>query len=107
MALLFPQHFGRCIRLLPVFLSLLSLSVPINSQPLQQGGELLQMTVQQYCIACHNDALQSGDLSFQTTDFSQIIRGHGDTPERLLAQLRSGRMPPADMPRPDSKTYAS
>ena len=107
MALLFPQHFGRCIRLLPVFLSLLSLSVPINSQPLQQGGELLQMTVQQYCIACHNDTLQSGNLSFQTTDFSQIIRGHGDTPERLLAQLRSGRMPPADMPRPDSKTYAS
>ena len=73
MALLFLQHFGRCIRLLLVFLSLLSLSNPIHSQSLQQSGELLQATVQQYCIACHNDTLQSGNLSFQTTDFTQII----------------------------------
>ena len=66
----------------------------------------MQATLQQFCIACHNDSLQSGDLSFQKIDLTQVS-GHGAIPERLLAQLRSGRMPPVGMPRPDHNTYTS
>ena len=66
----------------------------------------MQATLQQFCIACHNDSLQSGDLSFQKIDLTQVS-GHGAVPERLLAQLRSGRMPPVGMPRPDHDTYTN
>ena len=66
----------------------------------------MQATLQQFCIACHNDSLQSGNLSFQKIDLTQVS-GYGAIPERLLAQLRSGRMPPVGMPRPDHNTYTS
>ena len=102
----FQQLFDRRIVTLPAIFSLLLLSHPLYSQSLQSGGELMQATLQQFCIACHNDSLQSGDLSFQKIDLTQVS-GHGAIPERLLAQLRSGRMPPVGMPRPDHNTYTS
>ena len=102
----FQQLFDRRIVPLPAIFSLLLLSHPLYSQSLQSGGELMQATLQQFCIACHNDSLQSGDLSFQKIDLTQVS-GHGAVPERLLAQLRSGRMPPVGMPRPDHDTYTS
>ena len=102
----FQQLFDRRIVTLPAIFSLLLLSHPLYSQSLQSGGELMQATLQQFCIACHNDSLQSGNLSFQKIDLTQVS-GHGAIPERLLAQLRSGRMPPVGMPRPDHNTYTS
>ncbi len=102
----FQQLFDRRIVPLPAIFSLLLLSHPLYSQSLQSGGELMQATLQQFCIACHNDSLQSGDLSFQKIDLTQVS-GHGAVPERLLAQLRSGRMPPVGMPRPDHDTYTN
>ena len=102
----FQQLFDRRIVPLPAIFSLLLLSHPLYSQSLQSGGELMQATLQQFCIACHNDSLQSGNLSFQKIDLTQVS-GHGAIPERLLAQLRSGRMPPVGMPRPDHNTYTS
>ncbi len=102
----FQQMFDRRILPIPAVVFLLVLSHPLYAQAPQHGGELLQATLQQYCIACHNDSLQSGDLSFQKIDLTQVS-GHGAIPERLLAQLRSGRMPPAGMPRPDHATYTS
>ena len=102
----FQQLCDRRIVPLPAIFSLLLLSHPLYSQSLQSGGELMQATLQQFCIACHNDSLQSGDLSFQKIDLTQVS-GHGAVPERLLAQLRSGRMPPVGMPRPDHDTYTS
>ena len=102
----FQQLFDRRIVPLPAIFSLLLLSHPLYSQSLQSGGELMQATLQQFCIACHNDSLQSGNLSFQKIDLTQVS-GHGAVPERLLAQLRSGRMPPVGMPRPDHDTYTS
>ena len=102
----FQQLFDRRIVTLPAIFSLLLLSHPLYSQSLQSGGELMQATLQQFCIACHNDSLQSGNLSFQKIDLTQVS-GHGAVPERLLAQLRSGRMPPVGMPRPDHDTYTN
>ncbi len=74
-----------------------------NAQP-GPGAELLQATLNQYCLACHNESLQSAGLSFQNIDLSRVGE-HGAIPERVLAQLRSRRMPPVEMPRPDEETY--
>ncbi|MDE0731597.1 MAG: DUF1592 domain-containing protein [Gammaproteobacteria bacterium] len=70
----------------------------------EASGELLQATLNQYCIACHNDALSQANLSFQNIDITQVGE-HGSVPERILAQLRTRRMPPVEMPRPSEAVY--
>ena len=59
-----------------------------------------------YCVACHNDRLRSGGLSFETDGFRQVGR---DTEgwERVIRKLRSATMPPAGRPRPEPARYAS
>ena len=70
----------------------------------QSSAELLNSTINQYCLACHNDALSNANVSFQNIDLSDI-RSHGGLPERVLSQLRNRRMPPMEMPRPDDEVY--
>ena len=67
---------------------LFSASFPISAQAQSlAGAELLQQTLGQYCIACHNDSLRSGELSLQNLDLSQLGE-HAAIPEKVLAQLR-------------------
>ncbi|MCH2324551.1 MAG: DUF1587 domain-containing protein, partial [Pseudomonadales bacterium] len=70
----------------------------------QSGAELLNATLNQYCLACHNDALSNADISFQNIDISELS-AHGGLPERLLSQLRNRRMPPMEMPKPPEEVY--
>ena len=79
------------------------LTVIAQTQP-AAAAELLQATLGQYCVTCHNQQLRSGDLSFQNLDLSRVGE-HGALPERVLRQLRSRRMPPVGMPRPPDATY--
>ena len=52
-----------------------------------------------YCLACHNDRLQTAGLSLQGRDIGDV----GKDPavwEKVLGKLRTGGMPPPDRPRP-------
>ncbi len=63
--------------------------------------DLLQATVDRYCLACHNDRTRTAGLT---------LAGLGDAPvgeqapvlERVLHKLRAGEMPPAGRPAPDA-----
>jgi hypothetical protein len=79
-------------------------SIAALAQPQSADAELLQATINQYCLACHNDQLQNAGVSFQGVDLYRVDE-HGGLPERVLAQLRSRRMPPVEMPRPEEQTY--
>ena len=70
----------------------------------QSGAELLNTTINQYCLACHNDALSTANVSFQNIDLSDVST-HGALPEKVLSQLRNRRMPPMEMPKPADDTY--
>ncbi len=70
----------------------------------QSGAELLNATLNQYCLACHNDVLSNADISFQNVDLSDLS-AHGGLPERMLSQLRNRRMPPMEMPKPSEEVY--
>ena len=70
----------------------------------QSGAELLNATLNQYCLACHNDALSTANVSFQNIDLSDVST-HGALPEKVLSQLRNRRMPPMEMPKPTEDTY--
>ena len=64
------------------------------------GRDLLEATVDRYCLACHNDRTRTAGLT---------LAGVGDAPmgeqapvlEKVLHKLRAGEMPPAGRPTPD------
>ena len=70
----------------------------------QPSADLLDRTINQYCLACHNDALSTADISFQNITLSNL-GAHGGLPEKVLSQLRNRRMPPMEMPRPTDDVY--
>ena len=55
----------------------------------------------QYCVACHNQRLKSGNLALDTPDVAKA----GTEPEvweRVIRKLRLNAMPPPGRPRPDA-----
>lgn len=72
----------------------------------QQDTEYYQNTINQYCVGCHNDVLNTAGLSLQHVD-SQNIGSDGEVWEKVLRKLRAKAMPPSGMPRPDNATYES
>ena len=70
----------------------------------QSAGDLLNTTINQYCLACHNDSLSTADVSFQNLDLSEVSN-HGALQEKVLSQLRNRRMPPMEMPKPSEAVY--
>jgi len=58
----------------------------------------------QYCLACHNDALATSGLSLQNIDFKNINK-NAEIFEKVVKKLRAHMMPPSGMPRPDFETY--
>jgi len=61
-------------------------------------------TLDQYCVACHNDTLLTAGMSLQYIDVKSI-GDNADTWEKILRKLKVRSMPPAGMPRPDIATY--
>ncbi|MDH3532928.1 MAG: DUF1592 domain-containing protein [Gammaproteobacteria bacterium] len=63
-------------------------------------------TLNQYCITCHNDALQTAGLSLQRMKAADV-GASAATWEKVLRKLRARAMPPNGVPRPADTTYAS
>jgi hypothetical protein len=59
--------------------------------------------VKQYCYDCHNRDDRAGDRAFDTMSADRIA-ADAETWEAAIRKLRSGLMPPAGGPRPDSET---
>ena len=57
-----------------------------------------------YCVACHSDRLQTGGLSLETVDLTDVA-GDAALWEKVVAKLRAGAMPPQPRPRPAPAAY--
>jgi hypothetical protein len=66
----------------------------------------LTTVVGQYCVACHNDALLTGNLTLQQFDVARAAES-AETSERMIRKLRAGMMPPPGMPRPAGDTLVA
>ena len=66
-------------------------------------AEEFTVMVQRYCMACHNDALLTGNLSLMGFEVEKAPE-MAETAERMIRKLRAGMMPPAGMPRPGGDT---
>ncbi len=62
--------------------------------------------VKKYCVVCHNDKLSNGGLSFKGLDFADLQK-NGSVLERMARKVKSGEMPPVDMPRPAEAVLGS
>ena len=57
-----------------------------------------------YCVACHSDRLETGGLSLETVDLTDVA-GDAALWEKVVAKLRAGAMPPQPRPRPAPAAY--
>jgi hypothetical protein len=57
-----------------------------------------------YCVTCHNDRLETANLSLQGLDLTKVA-DRAELWERVIHKLRAGAMPPPDMPRPPLVDY--
>ena len=62
-------------------------------------SQILDNTLQQYCVVCHNETLRTADFSLEGVTASELSR-HTSALEKVLRRLASGEMPPTGMPRP-------
>ncbi|MGI8785683.1 MAG: DUF1592 domain-containing protein [Acidobacteriota bacterium] len=58
----------------------------------------------QYCVSCHNDSQKTAGLAFDTLAAHPVDR-HPEAWEKTVRKLRARQMPPAEVPRPDERTY--
>ena len=58
----------------------------------------------QYCVTCHNERLQTGGLGLDTLDMKQIVE-RAEVWEKVVQKLRAESMPPPGRRRPDKGTY--
>ena len=54
----------------------------------------------QYCITCHNERLQTGGLALDTLSRNRI-ENNAETWEKVVRKVRAGLMPPAGAKRPE------
>ena len=66
--------------------------------------ELLQATLDRYCLTCHSERLQTADLSLEGLDLSRTGE-HAEVWEKVVRKLRTRSMPPVGRQRPEDATY--
>ena len=75
------------------------------AQGTDQEAEAQRALLDRYCVTCHNDRLETGNLSLEGVDVA-----HPETDpalwEAVLRKLRAGAMPPQPRPRPGAASYA-
>jgi hypothetical protein len=64
------------------------------------------MVLNNYCVGCHNERVRTAELLLDKADVENISK-EPEIWEKVVKKLRTGAMPPADMPRPDEATYDS
>src|SRR5436190_20547828 len=62
--------------------------------------------VTKYCVTCHNDRRETGNLSLEKVDLRQV-GANAEVLEKMLRKLRTDAMPPLGAPRPDKATVQS
>jgi len=63
------------------------------------AAESSRRLLDRYCVACHNDRLETAGLSLQEIDVLHVAEG-AETWEKVVRKLRTGTMPPSNRPQP-------
>ena len=77
------------------------LAAPSAAAPAASSARAL---LDQYCVRCHNDRLQTAGVALDAADVEQVARDAALW-ERAVRKLRARAMPPAGSPRPAEAAY--
>ncbi len=76
------------------------------TSPVASTAPLPAEIIDAYCVFCHNQELLTGGLTLDGID----LEGVGQDPEvweKVWHMVRTGQMPPPEMPRPDKETLSA
>jgi len=62
------------------------------------------VTIQKYCVTCHNDRLKTAGLTLATLDVAHPS-AQSEVWEKVIRKLRTRAMPPPNVPHPNEQTY--
>ena len=71
---------------------------PASAAPL--SAESTTALIEDYCLACHNDAAKTGGLTLESFDAARPEQ-NAAVAEKMIRKLRTGMMPPSFAMRPD------
>jgi hypothetical protein len=74
--------------------------------PARAQTEANQALLQKYCLTCHNNKLRTAGLSVEGLDPTSVA-GKSEIFEKILLKVKTGQMPPPNLPRPDGPAVAS
>jgi hypothetical protein len=93
--------------LLVTAVSAASVSRPMHpsiSKPHPQSASTGRELLDKYCLGCHNQKSATAGLALDTLNVDKI-EDRAAVWEKIISKLRTGAMPPAGRPRPDTKDY--
>ena len=100
------RRTGRRLRSLlvtAVAIGAANMSPPRVAASAAQAAPIDRTLLDRYCVTCHNSRLQTGGLSLDDVDVTDVA-AHAATLERVARKLRARQMPPAGRPRPPQAT---
>ena len=101
------QGFGELSEVAPRSLALAGMETTTPRANYASAEEIpdeaLTRVVQRTCMACHNDQLETGNLSLSGFDVAHAAES-AERSEKMIGKLRAEMMPPPGIPRPAGDT---
>ena len=72
----------------------------MSTPQVQGSADSQRALIDQYCVVCHNQTLNTGGLALDSIDIG-AVHENPDVWERVLRKFRANAMPPTGMPKPD------
>lgn len=72
----------------------------------QESVEQFRVTLDRYCVSCHNETLKTANLILDKANVHDLSQSP-QLWERVITKLSLRQMPPVGMPRPDEGFYTS
>jgi len=99
------QQIAAATFLAPVLVCVLAASA-VGGQGAVSAPGVLEVTVNRYCLGCHNDRTRTGGLTLADVS-ARSVAALAPVLEKVLHKVRAGDMPPPGRPRPDAATLAT
>jgi len=78
----------------------------VEGQNAGTSPQSARATLDQYCVTCHNERLNTANLALDKLDPSHMEQ-NSEIWEKVVRKLRAGMMPPQGSPRPNTVVYES
>ena len=76
--------------------------VPSSAASVAASGSGHRVLLDRYCVTCHNNRAKTAELTLDQIDAANPA-AHAEVWEKVVHKLRTGTMPPSNMPQPSGE----